>query len=143
MPFWGQNKPPKVKFWGPSEACFDPKKAFYGQTLNFLYYIHKIWQLFGLTKFFFSSAPWGSLFSNRTSFLKILLIKKSKFQKSLLITIKNMAYFSLKNGAFLVKKFFSGGFRSKKLVRLLNKVPQGAFEKKNFFNKKSWQILQI
>ena len=37
MPFWGQNKPPKVRKIWPSEACFDPKKAFYGQTLNFLY----------------------------------------------------------------------------------------------------------
>ena len=73
MPFWGQNKPLKVKFWGPSEACFDPKKAFYGQTLNFLYYIRKICQLFLLMKFFFSSAPWGTLFSNPASFLKKLL----------------------------------------------------------------------
>ena len=28
MPLQGQNKPPKVKLFGPSEACFDPKKAF-------------------------------------------------------------------------------------------------------------------
>ena len=75
MPFWGQNKPPKgPKIW-PSEACFDPKMAFYGQILNFLYYICKIWQLFGLMKFFFSSAPWGTLFSNRTSFLKKSLLR--------------------------------------------------------------------
>ena len=73
MLFWVQNKPPKVpKIW-PSEACFDPKKAFYGQTLNFLYYICEICQLFGLMKFFFSSAPWGTLFSNPASFLKKLL----------------------------------------------------------------------
>ena len=71
MPFWGQNKPPKVKFLGPLVACFDPEKAFYGQTLNFLYYICEIWQLFGLMKFFISSTPWGTLFSNPTSFLKI------------------------------------------------------------------------
>ena len=68
MPFWGQNKPPKVKFLGPLVACFDPNKAFYGQILNFLFYICKIWQLFGLMKFFISGAPWGTLFSNRTSF---------------------------------------------------------------------------
>ena len=73
MPFWGQNKPPKVKFLGPLVACFDPEKAFYGQILNFLFYICKIWQLFGLMKFFISGAPWGTLFSNRTSFLKKLL----------------------------------------------------------------------